>query len=133
GSLGVERALIVHGMEGMDEISASDRTVYAEVNNGEIKEGEFTPESFGIQPVDHDDIRGGGPEENERITRELLNGNGQEAVEDIIAINAGGVIYLAEEASDLQEGIARARESIRSGDARQALEDLVDFTKDVSS
>lgn len=131
-SLGVDKGMVVHGTEGMDEISASTRTVYAEVDEGEVSEGELTPDALGIDPVDLEDIRGGGPETNEKITLELLEGDGNKAVEDIIAVNAGAVIYLADEASDLQDGIKRARTSIRSGDARGALDNLVEFTNDIT-
>ncbi len=132
GSLGVHRALVVHGTEGMDEISPSKRTVYAEVNDGEVREGDFTPLDFGEDPVDLVDIEGGGPEVNERISRSLLDGDGPSAVETTIAINAGAVIYLSEEAPDLLSGVERAQESIRSGDARESLEKLVEFTRSVA-
>lgn len=130
--LGVERAMVVHGTEGMDEVSASTRTVYAEVSDGEVQDGELSPDSLGIEPVDLEDIRGGGPEENEKITRELLAGEAPQPMEDIIAVNAGTVIYLASEATDLQGGIKRARKSLASGEARQSLEELVEFTNSVS-
>lgn len=131
--LGVERALVVHGTEGMDEISPSERTVYAEVDDGDLREGDFTPEDFSVDPVDLNEIEGGGPEENARITRSLLKGEGPEPVEDTIAINAGAVIYLADEAPDLLSGVERARESLRDGGAKRSLEELVEFTQSVSS
>jgi anthranilate phosphoribosyltransferase len=131
-SLGVDRALVVHGTEGMDEISPAERTVYAEVENGNVREGDFTPEDFGIDPIDLADIEGGGPEENEDITRSLLAGEGPEPVEDVIAINAGAVIYLADEAADLFSGVDRAREAINSRDAQQSLDELVEFSQSVA-
>ena len=131
-SLGVERALVVHGTEGMDEISPSTRTVYAEVEGEAVREGDFTPTDFGVDPIDLADIEGGGPEENERITRQLLGGAGPEAVETTIAINAGAVIYLSGEAPDLLSGVEAARDSIQSGDAQRSLDQLVEFTQSVA-
>lgn len=131
-SLGVEKAMVVHGTEGMDEISASTKTVYAEVDEGEVTEGELTPDALGIDPIDLEDVRGGGPEENERLSIQLLEGSGVPAIEAIIAVNAGAVIYLAGEATDLQGGIAEARESIKSGNALKSLEALVEFTNDIT-
>jgi anthranilate phosphoribosyltransferase len=132
-SLGVDRALVVHGTEGMDEISPSERTVYAEVENGSVSEGELHPEDFDVSPIDLSDIRGGGPEENEEITRQLLSGDGPGPVEDVIAINAGAVTYLAGEADDFVDGANKVRTAIRSGDAEQSLEELVEYTRDVAS
>lgn len=130
-SLGVDRALVVHGTEGMDEISPAERTVYAEVDDGKIREGDFTPSDFGEAPIDLADIEGGGPEVNERISRNLLDGDGPSAVETTIAINAGAVIYLSGEAPDLLSSVERAHESIQGGGARRSLEELVEFTRSV--
>lgn len=130
-SLGVEHAMVVHGTEGMDEISPAETTVFSEVKDGTVMEGKLEPEGFGVEPIDLSEIKGGDPAENERITRQLLDGDGPSPVEDVISINAGAVTYLAGEAEDFKEGVAKARNSIRSGKALNTLNDLVEFTRSV--
>lgn len=129
--LGLERAMVVHGEIGMDEISLSGETFYAEVNGDEVSEGVLKPDDFGMEPIDIEDIAGGDPDHNSALTRRLLDNDLEGPIQQIICANAGAVIYLAGEADDLQEGAGQARQSIAEGDARRALEDLVNFTRSV--
>ncbi len=131
-ALDVDRALVVHGTEGMDEISPAERTLYAEVEDGSVEAGEFVPEDFEVDPIDLEDIRGGGPEQNREISMRLLEGNGPEPVEDVVAINAGAVTYLAGEADNLKNGAGVVREAIHTGKAARSLRELVEFTRTVS-
>jgi len=127
-SLEVERAMVVHGTDGMDEISLSAETAYAEVQHGDLEEGVLSPDDFGLEPIDIEEIAGGGPETNKKMTLDLLEGRGSDAVEGIISANAGAVVYLADEAGSLEDGAGRARTAIRSGKALEQLEKLIDFT-----
>ncbi|MFB6357126.1 MAG: anthranilate phosphoribosyltransferase [bacterium] len=126
--LGVERALVVHGTDGLDEISMSATTVYAEVTNGEVQEGEITPKDFGESPIEMSDIASQGVEGNRDVARSLVEGEARPPVEKIIFANAGAVIYVAGEAESLAHGFERARESVESGKAQESLDQLVDFT-----
>ncbi len=129
--LGVRRALVVHGVDGLDEISLSDETVYAEVDGDTIEEGTLSPDDFGLDPISLEEIAGGGPEENRRITRTLLRGEAPRPIESIILANAGAVIYLAGGAENLEEGVSRAEQSVREGEAQRTLDELVSFTQSV--
>lgn len=132
-SLGVERAMVVHGTDGMDEISLSQETVCVEVNNGDLTEKTLTPEDFDLPKIRVEDIAGGGLETNKTISEDLLDGEATEPVEAIIAANAGAVIYLAGQAESLSKGAERARETIHSGDARDKLDDMAQFTQKSST
>lgn len=129
-SLGVERAMVVHGTDGLDEISLSAETLYAELRNGDVTEGVFSPADFGLETIDIQDLEGGGIETNKQITIDLLEGRASDPVENIIAANAGAVIYLADRAGTLKEAVRVAKDVIRSGDARERLNKLVRFTSE---
>jgi len=131
--LGVERALVVHGEVGMDEISLKGKTSYAEVNGSEISEGCFQPSDFGLDPINLEDIAGGDIETNRAIAERLLEGRAAEPIEAIISVNAGAVIYLGGNADSIQQGVTVAQKSIESGQAREHLEHLVEFTQSVTS
>lgn len=131
--LEIERALVVHGEIGMDEISLKGETVYAELNDSQITEGRFRPADFGVKPIALEEIAGGDIEENRKITEQLLAGKASEPIESIIAVNAGAVIYLGGEATSIKEGVTRAREAIQSGEAHDRLDRLVEFTRSVTA
>jgi anthranilate phosphoribosyltransferase len=131
-SLGVERAMVVHGAVGMDEISLSSETVCVEVEDGTLIDRSLTHDDFGLPSIDVEQIAGGGLETNKAISDDLLAGEAAEPVEAIIRANAGAVIYLAGEAESLEEGAERARESIHSGDAREKIDRLSEFTQSVA-
>ncbi len=124
--LDVERALVVHGTDGMDEISMSAPTHVAEIDGDSLSTGTLTPDDFGLSSIDLADIRGGNPEHNESVARELLDGEPAPAVETIVSANAGAVLYVAGEADSLEEGADQAREAIHSGAARTTLETLAE-------
>ncbi len=125
GRLGAERALVVHGHPGMDEVSASGPTVVAEydVAAGGVRAFEVTPEEVGIARGTIAEIEGGDAEENAAIARAVLDG-GHGAPRDVVLMNAAAALMAAGEVADLAEGVVRARESIDSGRARGALESL---------
>ncbi|HET6941018.1 MAG TPA: anthranilate phosphoribosyltransferase [Sphingomicrobium sp.] len=124
-SLGVRRALVVHG-SGLDEIALHGPTEALLLSNEAISEVEITPEQAGLnrQPVER--ITGGSPCENaERLTA-LLAGRGTEADMSVVAINAGALLMTAGKASDLREGVALAKDAISFGTAHRLLRDFVE-------
>ncbi len=125
--LGARHALVVHGREGLDEISISGETLVGELRNGEVTEYVVRPEQFGLPTHDISTLRVNTVEESrERLIKVLDNVPGPER--DIVMLNAGAAIYAADVAQSLEEGINRAREAIESGRARAKLDELVAFS-----
>ena len=130
--LGVEKALVVHGKDGMDEITVTAETFVAEVRDGEIKEYEISPEDFGLSRHAPDGLLGGDAHLNARILRDVLSGKERGAARGTITLNAGAAIYVADEAESLEEGAMKAEKSLESGAATEALEDFVKTTRRLS-
>jgi anthranilate phosphoribosyltransferase len=128
-SLGAQKALVVHGMDGMDEITVTDRTLVAEVGEAGIEEYEISPEDFGLSRHAPDGLLGGDAHLNARILRDVLSGAETGAAKDVVLLNAGAAIYVAGEAKAIDEGVRRAGETIGSGAAQGALEDFVRTTR----
>ena len=124
-SLGVKRALIVHGMDGMDEISIGAPTRIREIVDGTETGYEIRPEEFGIAPASKEAIRGGSPDENAAVTRGILSGEITDARADVCLLNAGAAIYIGGAAPSIADGIAAARQTITDGSARRTLEDFI--------
>lgn len=129
--LGATRAMIVHADHGMDEISICSPTTISEVDNGNVKTYSVSPEQWGISQCTIDELKGGDAEENAEIIRRVLQGEtGPRA--DIVAVNAGAVIYLAGHATSHAQGIEIAKEILANGTAMSALEKFAAFTKAAS-
>ncbi|MDP8255849.1 MAG: bifunctional anthranilate synthase component II/anthranilate phosphoribosyltransferase [Candidatus Alcyoniella australis] len=125
--LGSERALVVHGADGLDEITLSGSTRVTELKNGRIETFEIKPSDFGLEPCSASEMAGGVPRTNASILRSILEGR-RGPTRDVVLLNAGAALACAGQADDLQQGIAMARESIDSGRARIALDRLVEIT-----
>lgn len=124
--LGSRRALVVHGLEGLDELSITGPTRVAELNNGEVREYTVQPEDFGLPTHAFASLQVSTVEESrDRVLKALDNAPGPER--DIVALNAGAAIYVAGLADSLAAGVARAREVMRSGEPRRRLEALIAF------
>ncbi len=121
--LGSERAWVVHGKDGMDEISTTGPTMVTELKDGEVETFEIRPEDFGITPVDPEVLRGSTPAENAAALRRVLEGK-PGPFADLVAINAAAALALAGHAEDLSDGLAQARTSMTSGSALAALDAL---------
>jgi len=121
--LGCERALVVSGDDGIDEISIGGRTRVIEVADGGTEEWFLTPEDLGIQRAELPAIAGGTPAENAAVVRGVLEGDSGPA-RDVVALNAGAAIMVAGGAHDLPAGVERAHETIDSGAALGVLERL---------
>lgn len=125
--LGAERALVVHGADGLDEISTTGPTAVAEVHGSRIREYRLEPESFGLKRRRMADLLGGGPQENATGLRAVLEGAGEVAHREIIALNAAAALYVGGAADDLQAGYERALATLDSGAAAAKLDELVAF------
>lgn len=127
-NLGIKHAMLVYGNDKLDEISISDSTTVCEIKDGKIERYEMCPEDFGFKRADKDDIKGGTPEENAQITRDILSGKEQGAKRDIVLFNAGCALYVTGKAETIAGGIKLAKESVDSGKALRKLEELIEFT-----
>lgn len=123
-NLGVKRAMVVYGTDGLDEISMGAPTKVCEIRDGEFLSYELTPEQFGFERCRKEDLEGGTPEENAKITRAILSGE-KGPKRDAVLMNAGAAIYLAGKAADIKEGIELAKEILDSGKAKERLEQFV--------
>ena len=125
-NLGSKHILVVHGADGLDEVSTTDKTFVAEIVDGQLKEYEITPEEFGFKRAKPDDLLGGSIMENVKIAQDLLMGK-KGAARDIVLLNAGCAIYVADKAKTIAEGIKLAEKSIDSGAALKKLELLKEY------
>lgn len=130
-NIGVKRGMTVFGMDGLDEISASDKTYICEFRDGWFKEYEIEPEDFGYKKCDKSELEGGTPEENAEITRNILNGTLRDGKRNAVCLNAGAAIYVAGKADSLAEGIKIAEETIDSGKAIERMNEIVAFSNQI--
>lgn len=126
-NLGSERAFIVRGKDGLDEITLADETRVTELNAGSIRTYHVKPEDFGFDRCSPDDLKGGGPDENAAIIMGVLEGKKGPA-RDIVLLNAAAAITAGGLASKIEEGIAIAHGAIDSGEALAKLERLKEIT-----
>ncbi|MEW6077504.1 MAG: anthranilate phosphoribosyltransferase [Thermodesulfobacteriota bacterium] len=127
--LGTRRAFVVHGHDGLDEISVCAPTRVSELKDKAVTTYDISPEQFFGETARPDDLNGGAPEENAEITLNILSGRERGARRNIVAINAGAALVAAGKADKLAEGVQLANEIIESGKALAKLEQLVDFTR----
>jgi anthranilate phosphoribosyltransferase len=126
-NLGSARAMVVHGLEGLDEISLCGPTKVAELRDGQIKEYILEPEVVGLARCQLAELHGGSAAESAGIVRAVLAGNNGPA-RDVVLLNSGAALYVSGRAANIQDGLTLAAESIDSGKARQKLEQLVELT-----
>lgn len=123
-SLGVERGMVVYGMDKLDEISMSAATSVCEFKDGWFKTYKITPEQFGLTRCTKDELVGGSPKENAAITLAILNGE-KGPKRDAVLMNAGASLYIGGKAASMAEGIQLAAELIDSGKALETLQKLI--------
>ncbi len=126
--LGAERVLVVHGKDNLDEISLGAATLVGELKNGEVSEYEVHPEDFGLQMMSLRNLRVGSAEESKATMLGPLD-NKPGAAREIVCLNAGAALYVANVADSIGDGITRAREAIASGAARAKLAQFVECTQ----
>ena len=129
-NLGVKRGAVVHGFDGLDEITATNKTYVCEINNGTFTSYEFDPKDYGFEYADKTELEGGDAAVNAEITRCVLGGE-QGGKRTAVLLNAGMAIYLAKEGLTLSEGIEEAKHMIDSGKALATMEQFVKATQEV--
>lgn len=122
--LGAKRAWVVHGTDGLDEITTTGPTTVAELSDGKIQTFTITPEEVGIARANLDDLLGGDPNYNAAALREVLSGKSG-AYRDIVGMNAGAALVVAGLAQSLSDGIEQSFKAIDSGKAEAILETLI--------
>ena len=127
-SLGVKNGMVVYGREKLDELSTAGETAVCEFNNGEYSSYVLTPEQFGLTRSTKKDLEGGTPEENAAITRDILSGKDKGPKYETVLMNAGAALYISGKATDIADGIEKARELIDNGEALKAMERFVDLS-----
>lgn len=127
--LGSHTAWVVHGSDGMDEITTTGPSDVAILKNGHITRMTIHPSDFGIPLSNHDALVGGTPEENAQALKRLLEGE-TGAYRDIVLLNSAAAFVIAEQAADLSQGIKMAQEIIDSGAAATTLKNLIAFSQD---
>lgn len=123
GALGSERAFVVHGSDGLDELTLTGPSQVAELQDGQVSTYAVSPEEFGLQSAPAAALKGGDAQENARILEAVLSGE-EGPRRDIVLLNAAAAIAAGGLATDLHQGLALARAAITSGRALQALETL---------
>ena len=126
--LGMERALVVHGKDGLDEISLGGATLVGELGNGEVREYEIEPEQFDIPMASSRNLRVADARESRAMLLQVLDGHDGVA-RNIVLLNAGAALYAAGVAVSIPDGIARARGAIDDGSARAKLDQFVAVTR----
>lgn len=126
-NLGVKRGMVVYGQDKLDEISMSAPTTVCEIRDGWFKSYVITPEEFGFERCTKDDLRGGTPEENAKITLAILNGE-KGHKRNAVLMNAGASLYIGGKADSMKDGIALAAELIDSGKALETLNKLIEVS-----
>ena len=127
GNLGAEHAWVVHGSDGLDEITTTGPTSIAEFKDGNVRTFEIKPEDAGLKTARLDDLKGGTPQENAQAVRDLLDGK-KSAFRDIVCFNSGAALVVAGKAKDVRDGAGQAATSIDGGNAKAALQQLVAIT-----
>jgi anthranilate phosphoribosyltransferase len=124
--LGTTRAFVVHGEDGLDELSTTGPSRVAELKDGQIRSYTVQPEEFGLPRARIADLQGGSAADNAEIIRRILAGE-RGPKRDIVVLNASAAIAAGGKAADLAQGIAAAAEALDSGAAREKLARLVEF------
>ena len=125
--LGIRHGMVVHGLDGLDEATTTGETEVLEVRGATLEAFRLRPEEFGFPRASLEDLRGGDPQENVRIARDVLSGRPSRQ-RDAVALNAGCAIYAANQAYSIPEGIAKAEAVLESGRALALLQRVVELS-----
>lgn len=126
-SLGVERAIVMNGLDGMDEFTVSADTVVSEIKNGHVMNYKISPEQFGFERAMKEELTGGNAKLNAAITRDILSGT-KGPKRDIVLLNAAYGLYAGGAVETIEDGIDLAKEMIDSGKAMAKLDQMIAFT-----
>lgn len=130
--LGTERAWVVWGSDGLDEITLSGITYVAEVENGKVKFFELLPKDFGLPNVATEAISGATSKENAQILKDILSAQGSETIKSVVLANAAAVLYICDKAASLRDAVELAQNSINQGKALEKLEQLITLSNSSS-
>lgn len=129
-NLGVENGMVVYGQDGIDEVSLVAKTTACEIKNGKITRLQINPKDYGFTLCSKEDLVGGNPQENAKITKDILDGV-KGAKRDVVLLNSGIALYIAGKADNIASGIKLAAETIDSGKAKAKLEEFIKATSEV--
>jgi len=127
GNLGTEMAWVVHGSDGLDEITTTGPTFVAQIKDGALTEFEIRPQDAGLPIAEPRDLKGGTPDENATAMRTMLSGQ-KGAFRDCVAFNSGAALLIAGKVKNLRDGAEMALDAIDQGQAMNALENLIKIT-----
>ncbi len=130
--MGAEHALVVHGNDGLDEITLSGPTMVAELRNGQISQYEIKPSDFGIANASMENLKVADAQESKAIILNIMN-NQSGPARDVVCLNAGATLYAANVSPSIAEGVQLASSTITSGKAKQKLEAFVALTQSLAS
>ncbi|MCM1157812.1 MAG: anthranilate phosphoribosyltransferase [Bacteroidales bacterium] len=125
--LGVKNGMVVYGQDRLDEISLSAPTTVCEIREGKLETYVIEPEQYGMKKCDKEELKGGNPEENAKITKAILNGE-KGAKRNAVVLNAAACIYIAKKADTMKDAVKMAEEAIDSGKAMEVLKQFVMMT-----
>jgi len=123
GNLGAKHAFVVHGTDGLDEMTNTDKTQISELKDGKVTTYFISPEDLGFERAKKDDLVGGNADNNVKITNEILNGQ-KGPKRDIVLINAAAALVAGDKAKDFKDGVESASQAIDSGAARKKLDEI---------
>lgn len=129
--LGAQHALVVHGRDGLDEITLADKTLVAELHQGQIREYEIAPEEFGFQRASLDSLRVESPLQSRAMLLSVLE-NVPGPARDIVLLNAGAALYAANAANSIESGVALARRVLDDGSARAKVDQYITATQRIA-
>ncbi len=130
--LGAKHVMVVHGKDGMDEVSLGAATLVGELKDGKVSEYEVHPEDFGMRMASNRTLRVDSAQESKDVVLSVLD-NVAGTAREIVILNAGTALYVANGADSIGQGIAQAREAIASGAARAKLDEFVRFTQGLAA
>ncbi|MDP8243726.1 MAG: anthranilate phosphoribosyltransferase [Candidatus Hinthialibacter antarcticus] len=126
--MGIQRAWVAHGTNGLDELSLTGPSKIVEMNGGDISSFQITPQDAGLEPCAIEDLLGGDAEQNAVLAMAILKNEDSGAKRDAALLNAGAVLTIAGKASEIKAGVALARESLQSGAAYKKLQALIEVS-----
>lgn len=126
-NLGLKKAIVVHGADGLDEITTTDKTFISEYNGKEVISYDITPQEVGLKEAKDQDLLGGDLSTNVKIAQEILDGT-KGPKRDIVVLNAAYALYVSEKVKSIEQGLKLAQQSIDKGKARQKLNELKELT-----
>lgn len=130
--LGFVHAVVVHGLDGLDEISLLGETRVAEIKDGRINYYAITPEQFGMKRCTLEDVHGGNPEYNAQVIRDIFSGKERGPKRDMLLLNSAAAFLVADKVSSMEEGLVMAQETLDSGRAIAKLDEIITKSQELS-